>query len=119
MKTNQETILKTQQAGPTKTELESHKLEIIEWQSERMQRRHFKITDLGKELDTMAGRGRFGKNQMKFLVQDMVRIPRWRQNKQWGKSHNGIERGCKCSGIYEMNPWNQEVKWVLHKQTER
>lgn len=48
---NQETILTTQQ-----TELESHKLEIIEWQSERMQRRHFKITDLEKEQDTMAGK---------------------------------------------------------------
>lgn len=39
------------------------------------------------------GRGRFGKDEMKFLVQHMVRIPRWRKKKKWGKGRNGTERG--------------------------
>lgn len=47
-----------------------------------MQRRHFKIIDFEKEHDTMVGKGErqiWKKKQMKFIIQDMVRISRWRE----------------------------------------
>lgn len=38
---------------------------------------------------------------MKFLVQHMVNIPKWRKNKQGGIGHKGTERCWEISRIYE------------------
>ena len=87
-----------------------------------MQRRHFKITDLEKEQDTMAGkRGEadLERTEWNFLSRVWLGFPDGEKTKNGGKA---IMEQTEAANFPEfrksMNLWNQEAKWVLHKQKD-